>query len=172
MKTLRKLAVIPALAAALSMAACSGMGRPSVSDLQDAMKVGLEKSGNPMLGQLDDDVKDKLTQCMAEKFHDSDLKDETLRKAVEAAKKGEEVAEVEPEEKKKAEEISQQAGMDCAEKFSDEIMGGMGGGANGGMDGGANGSMDGGANGGMDGGTNGGMDGGATDGSNGINLGG
>lgn len=164
MKTLRKLAVIPALAAALSMAACSGMGRPSVSDLQDAMKVGLEKSGNPMLGQLDDDVKDKLTQCMAEKFHDSDLKDETLRKAVEAAKKGEEVAEVEPEEKKKAEEISQQAGMDCAEKFSDEIMGGMGGGANGGMDGGANGSMDGGAN--------GGMDGGATDGSNGINLGG
>ena len=156
MKTLRKLAVIPALAAALSMAACSGMGRPSVSDLQDAMKVGLEKSGNPMLGQLDDDVKDKLTQCMAEKFHDSDLKDETLRKAVEAAKKGEEVAEVEPEEKKKAEEISQQAGMDCAEKFSDEIMGGMGGGANGSMDGGANG----------------GMDGGATDGSNGINLGG
>lgn len=156
MKTLRKLAVIPALAAALSMAACSGMGRPSVSDLQEAMKVGLEKSGNPMLGQLDDDVKDKLTQCMAEKFHDSDLKDETLRKAVEAAKKGEEVAEVEPEEKKKAEEISQQAGMDCAEKFSDEIMGGMGGGANGGMGGGANG----------------GMDGGATDGSNGINLGG
>lgn len=156
MKTLRKLAVIPALAAALSMAACSGMGRPSVSDLQEAMKVGLEKSGNPMLGQLDDDVKDKLTQCMAEKFHDSDLKDETLRKAVEAAKKGEEVAEVEPEEKKKAEEISQQAGMDCAEKFSDEIMGGMGGGANGSMDGGANG----------------GMDGGATDGSNGINLGG
>ena len=160
MKTLRKLAVIPALAAALSMAACSGMGRPSVSDLQDAMKVGLEKSGNPMLGQLDDDVKDKLTQCMAEKFHDSDLKDETLRKAVEAAKKGEEVAEVEPEEKKKAEEISQQAGVDCAEKFSDEIMGGMGGGANGGMDGS------------MDGGANGGMDGGATDGSNGINLGG
>lgn len=160
MKTLRKLAVIPALAAALSMAACSGMGRPSVSDLQEAMKVGLEKSGNPMLGQLDDDVTDKLTQCMAEKFHDSDLKDETLRKAVEAAKKGEEVAEVEPEEKKKAEEISQQAGMDCAEKFSDEIMGGMGGGANGGMDGGANGGMD------------GSMDGGATDGSNGINLGG
>lgn len=160
MKTLRKLAVIPALAAALSMAACSGMGRPSVSDLQDAMKVGLEKSGNPMLGQLDDDVKDKLTQCMAEKFHDSDLKDETLRKAVEAAKKGEEVAEVDPEEKKKAEEISQSAGMECAEKFSDEIMGGMGGG------------MDGGANGGMDGGANGGMDGGATDGSNGINLGG
>lgn len=168
MKTLRKLAVIPALAATLSMAACSGMGRPSVSDLQEAMKVGLEKSGNPMLGQLDDDVKDKLTQCMAEKFHDSDLKDETLRKAVEAAKKGEEVAEVEPEEKKKAEEISQQAGVDCAEKFSDEIMGGMGGGANGGMDG----SMDGGANGSMGGGANGGMDGGATDGSNGINLGG
>ena len=171
MKTLRKLAVIPALAAALSMAACSGMGRPSVSDLQEAMKVGLEKSGNPMLGQLDDDVTDKLTQCMAEKFHDSDLKDETLRKAVEAAKKGEEVAEVDPEEKKKAEEISQNAGMECAEKFSDEIMGGMGGmdgGANGGMDG----SMDGGANGGIDGGANGGMDGGATDGSNGINLGG
>ncbi|MFD2675128.1 hypothetical protein [Gulosibacter bifidus] len=130
MKTLRKLAVIPALAATLTLAACAGGGRPSASDLQDAMKSGLEKQG--MTTMLSEDLVNKMTDCMATKLHESDISDESLSKMVEAAKNGEDQVEYKDEaEKKKTEDIITDVSKQCGDDLQDQIMEEMGGGAGG-----------------------------------------
>lgn len=128
MKNLRKLAVIPALAATLTLAACAG-GRPSVDDIKSAMTTALEKQG--MTSMLSEEIVGKMTDCMATKMHESEISDETLSRMVEAAKKGEDQVEYkDEEEKKKTEDIIADVSTQCGEDLQDEIMQEMGGGVN------------------------------------------
>lgn len=121
MKNLRKLAIIPALAATLAMTACSA-GRPSVDELQTALSQSFEQEAGALADQLPANVKQELTKCMAEKIHSSDLKDDTIRKVVDAANKGESIITgLEQEEKNKLDSISQTAATECGEQVQDQM---------------------------------------------------
>lgn len=122
---LRKLAVIPAIAAALTMSACAAQ-RPSADDLKEAMHQVLEKQG--MSSMLDQQTMDSFTTCMSEKLHASDIEDDVLNKMVEAAKKGEDQIEYKDQaQKNKSEEIVTQVGEQCGQELKDQITENLGG---------------------------------------------
>ncbi|WP_312674971.1 hypothetical protein [Microbacterium sp.] len=69
---LRLLAIAPAAALALSLAACAGESRPSVDEVADGIQKVFE--GTPQEEAMTDDA----ATCLAEALVDSDLSDETL----------------------------------------------------------------------------------------------